>query len=132
MGQLNMMAHNHHNGSLRISPQNIPPPPHLPPSVIPVSTAQSSSSIVPMNNIQQSPSQNLILRSPSPEKKATDINIDNPDDITNKDQTVVAMSISPENQSSSANTDIRTSSIASLRIKAKEHLENINKNLTMV
>ncbi|KAL9915897.1 retinal homeobox protein Rx [Glossina fuscipes] len=29
-------------------------------------------------------------------------------------------------------TDIRTNSIATLRIKAKEHLENINKNLAMV
>ncbi|CAO1319729.1 unnamed protein product [Diamesa hyperborea] len=29
-------------------------------------------------------------------------------------------------------SDVRTNSIAALRIKAKEHLENINKNLTMV
>lgn len=30
------------------------------------------------------------------------------------------------------NTDMRTNSIAALRIKAKEHIENINKGLTIV
>lgn len=29
------------------------------------------------------------------------------------------------------NTDIRTNSIATLRIKAKEHLDSINKNLSL-
>uniref|UniRef100_A0A1I8PF01 Homeobox domain-containing protein n=1 Tax=Stomoxys calcitrans TaxID=35570 RepID=A0A1I8PF01_STOCA len=45
-------------------------------------------------------------------------------------------SISPTTSSSSQpqpqSTDIRSNSIATLRIKAKEHLENINKSLTMV
>jgi hypothetical protein len=129
MSQLNMMAHNHHNGSLRISPpQNIPPPSHLPPSAIPVSSATPQTSSVTTNNLQQSPSHSLALRSPSPEKKSTDLNVDSSDELSNKDQAAVNMSISP----GSANTDIRTNSIAALRIKAKEHLENINKNLTMV
>ncbi|KAM7344365.1 retinal homeobox domain-containing protein Rx [Cochliomyia hominivorax] len=36
------------------------------------------------------------------------------------------------NQQQPQTSDIRSNSIATLRIKAKEHLENINKNLTMV
>jgi OAR motif len=131
MSQLNMMAHSHHN-SMRISPQSIPQPSHLPTSMVPVSSAASSmmpqtSSAQSMSSMQQSPSHNLALRSPSPEK-STDLNVDSSDEHISKDGTAINMTISPE----SGNTDIRTNSIAALRIKAKEHLENINKNLTMV
>ncbi|CRL03499.1 CLUMA_CG016455, isoform A, partial [Clunio marinus] len=138
MSQLNMMAHQHHNGGLRISPQSIPPPSHLPPSSLPVSTAASSIQMMPQTssatmspstaNIQQSPLQNLALRSPSPDKKSTDLNVDTSDEISCNDITEINMTVSPQ----SATTDIRTNSIAALRIKAKEHLENINKNLTIV
>lgn len=78
--------------------------------------------------MQQSPSHNLSLRSPSPVKKSTDINVDSPDESANNDGAAINMTISQQ----SGTTDIRTNSIAALRIKAKEHLENINKNLTMV
>lgn len=125
-----MMAHGHHNG-LRLSPQNIAQPSHLPPSAIPTS---STASIMPqttlnsMSSMQHSPSHNLSLRSPSPDKKSSDLNVDSPDESVNKDGTAINMTISQQ----SGTTDIRTNSIAALRIKAKEHLENINKNLTMV
>lgn len=131
-----MMAHGHHNGGLRISPQNIPPPSHLPPSVA-VSSAASSMSMMQQspastlsptsNGLQQSPSQNLALRSPSPDKTSADVNVDSTDELQ-KDGAAINMTISQP----SGTTDIRTNSIAALRIKAKEHLENINKNLTMV
>lgn len=138
MSQLNMMAHGHHNGGMRISPQSIPQPSHLPPSAIPVSSAasvismmQQQNSISTMspsgNSMHQSPSHNLALRSPSPDKKSADLNVDSPDD-NQTDGAAINMTISQQ----SGTTDIRTNSIAALRIKAKEHLENINKNLTMV
>jgi hypothetical protein len=133
MSQLNMMAHGHHNGGLRISPQNIPQPPsHLPPvSTSNMSMMPQSSSSVTMSpsSIQQSPP-NLALRSPSPDKKSADLNVDSSDEqhIITKEGAAINMTISPQ----SGTTDIRTNSIAALRIKAKEHLENINKNLTMV
>lgn len=133
MSQL-AMAHGHPNG-LRISPQNIPQPSHMQSSNgIPVSSAQAGLSMMPQssvtmsptNTLQQSPSHNLSIRSSSspmsPDKK--DLNVDITDE--RKDGNAVNMTISPQA------TDIRTNSIAALRIKAKEHLENINKNLTMV
>lgn len=80
------------------------------------------------NNMQQSPSHNLALRSPSPDKQSTDLNVDSPDDNLKDGGAAINMTISQQ----SGTTDIRTNSIAALRIKAKEHLENINKNLTMV
>ena len=114
-----MMSHSHHNGGMRISPQSIPQPSHLQPSMIPISSAPSiipqTSSAQSSSNMQQSP-----LRSPSPDKKSVDLNVESSDELT-KDPTTESVS-----------TDIRTNSIAALRIKAKEHLENINKNLTMV
>lgn len=36
------------------------------------------------------------------------------------------------NMTINTSTDMRTNSIAALRIKAKEHIENINKGLTIV
>lgn len=130
MSQLNMMAHGHHNGGMRMSPQNIPPPSHMQPA-IPVSSAASAIAMMPQTSsvnmspsgMQQSPSHNLALRSPSPDKKSADLNVDSSDEHI-KDGAV--------NMTTSGTTDIRTNSIAALRIKAKEHLENINKNLTMV
>lgn len=138
MSQLNMMAHGHHNGGMRISPQSIAQPSHLPPSSMPVSSAasvismmQQQNSVSTMspsgNNMQQSPSHNLALRSPSPDKKSADLNVDSPEE-TQKEGAAINMTISQQ----AGTTDIRTNSIAALRIKAKEHLENINKNLTMV
>lgn len=82
----------------------------------------------PSSSIQQSPSHNLALRSPSPDKKSADLNVDSSDDCIIKDGAAINMTISQQ----AGTTDIRTNSIAALRIKAKEHLENINKNLTMV
>lgn len=79
------------------------------------------------SNLQQSPSHNLTLRSPSPDKTSTDLSVDSPDE-NHKEGAAINMTISQQ----AGTTDIRTNSIAALRIKAKEHLENINKNLTMV
>lgn len=138
MSQLNMMAqHHHHNGGLRISPQSMSQSSHLPPSGMQITSASSAMSMMPQTStstispshsvMQQSPSHNLALRSPSPDKKSSEINVGSPDDHC-KDTAAINMTISPQ----SGTTDIRTNSIAALRIKAKEHLENINKNLTMV
>lgn len=139
MSQLNMMAHGHHNhnhNGMRMSPQSIPQPPHLPPSAIPVSSAAAQMSMMPQTSLatmspsgsgMQQSSHNLALRSPSPDKKSADLNVDSPDEMS-KDGAAINMTISQQ----SGTTDIRTNSIAALRIKAKEHLENINKNLTMV
>lgn len=135
MSQLNMMAH--HNG-MRISPhmtQSIQPPSHLPPSGMSVTSAASmmpqtsATTMSPSHSaMQQSPQHSLALRSPSPDKSCADLNVDSPDDHLSKDGAAINMTISPQ----AGTTDIRTNSIAALRIKAKEHLENINKNLTMV
>lgn len=131
-----MMAHGHHNGGMRMSPQSIPPPSHL--SQVPVSTSQATISMMPQtssatmspsaSSMQQSPTHNLALRSPSPDMKSADLNVDSSDEHLGKDGAAINMTISQQ----SGTTDIRTNSIAALRIKAKEHLENINKNLTMV
>lgn len=135
MSQLNMMAHGHHNHNvgMRMSPQSIPQPSHLPPNAIPVSTAASAISSMlqqtssPSHSMHQSPSHSLALRSPSPDKKSADLNVDSSDE-NQKEGSAINMTISQQ----AGTTDIRTNSIAALRIKAKEHLENINKNLTMV
>jgi hypothetical protein len=135
MGQLM----SHPNGSLRISPQNIPPPSHLPPAAIPTSSATT----IPMMGHQQvmaqqsasmSPSSSMqSMRSPSPDKKnSVEIRVDSPVDDRLKDGNALNMTISSSPTVNAVATDIRTNSIAALRIKAKEHLENINKNLTMV
>lgn len=132
MSQLNMVAH-HHNGGMRISPpgmqQQQPPQSHLPPPhSMPVTSTPSSmlsqssaQTISPQNNLSSSHSPHLSIRTPSPDKKSTDLNVDSDEPVT-KDSAI----------NMSVTTDIRTNSIAALRIKAKEHLENINKNLTMV
>lgn len=127
---MSQLAHQmaHPNG-LRISPQNIQPPSHLPPVGIPTSTASMAMMSQPVVAVTptMSPSGSLqSIRSSSPlsEKKiVAEINVDSPDD-----QDANSVTMSP----TSGPTDIRTNSIAALRIKAKEHLENINKNLTMV
>lgn len=156
MSQL-AMSHGHPNG-LRISPQSIPTPSHMqqlslaqrhspsgnhPPTSSASSSVMSmvphSSSMSPSHNLQQSPSHSLRVRTPnspsmSPDKMSTkssvDLSVDGSDDrMTNgKDMNALNMTIS----SGPATSDVRTNSIAALRIKAKEHLENINKNLTMV
>ncbi|KAL7046267.1 hypothetical protein ACKWTF_002530 [Chironomus riparius] len=135
MGQLM----SHPNGSIRISPQNIQPPSHLPPAAIPTSSA----STIPMMGNQQvmvqhsssmSPSSSMhSMRSPSPDKKnSVEIRVDSPVDDRLKEGNALNMTISSSPTVNAVTTDIRTNSIAALRIKAKEHLENINKNLTMV
>lgn len=138
MSQLNMMAHHHNGGGLRISPQSMQQQ-HLAQQGMPVTSSASAISMMPQTSsatmspqhsaMQQSPSHNLALRSPSPDKKSADLNVDSPEDShLCKDTAAINMTIS----SQPGTTDIRTNSIAALRIKAKEHLENINKNLTMV
>lgn len=127
-----LMSHNP-NGTLRISPQNIPPPSHMPQAAIPTSSATTMPMMAPQQSASMSPSGSMqSMRSPSPDKKnSSDISVDSPVDDRLKDGNALNMTISP-NSSVPVATDIRTNSIAALRIKAKEHLENINKNLTMV
>lgn len=129
----------HQNGSLRISPQNIPPPSHMPPNSIPTSSAASMSmmgnqQVMVQQSTSMSPSSNMqSMRSPSPDKKnSVEIRVDSPVDDRLKDGNALNMTISSSPTVNAVTTDIRTNSIAALRIKAKEHLENINKNLTMV
>lgn len=127
----------HPNGGLRISPQNIPPPSHMPPAAIPTSSATTMNQMMagpPHAAPSMSPSGSLhSMRSPSPDKKMQgDISVDSPVDDRLKDGNALNMTISPNSTVTAVTTDIRTNSIAALRIKAKEHLENINKNLTMV
>lgn len=140
MSQL-AMSH-HQNGGLRISPQSIPPPSHMQhhtptssaASVMSMMSAPQQSSVTamsPPSNIQ-SP----VLRSPSPSSDKK-IDVDSPVDDRVKETSALNMTISPTTtvavaSSSPVSGDIRTNSITALRIKAKEHLENINKNLTMV
>lgn len=50
---------------------------------------------------------------------------------TLNDLTVAATAAATSNKDIGLNTDMRTNSIATLRIKAKEHLESINKGLAM-
>ncbi|KAG5677862.1 hypothetical protein PVAND_007582 [Polypedilum vanderplanki] len=135
MSQLAM----HPNGSgLRISPQSIPPPSHLVPTsstagMMQMMSQPSVSSVAASHPppVTMSPSSSIqSMRSPSPEKKLiTEINVDSPDDNLKERN---ALNMSPNGGNNNTSTDIRTNSIAALRIKAKEHLENINKNLTMV
>lgn len=110
----------------RISPQQMQQPPsHMQSQPPPIPVSLSSS----MSQVASPHSPHLSVRTPSPDKKSTDVIVDG-DDCVNleKDSTAINMTISPQ----SVTTDIRTNSIAALRIKAKEHLENINKNMTMV
>lgn len=130
MSQLNMVAHHQHQMQQRISPQHLQQPPsHMqsqqpPPTQIPVSL---NSSVQPQIASPQSP--HLSIRTPSPDKKSTDVIVDGDDCVNlDKESAAINMTISPQ----SVTTDIRTNSIVALRIKAKEHLENINKNMTMV
>ena len=124
---MSQLAMAHPNGGLRISPQSIPPPSHIPTSAA-ISMVPSS----PSGSIQSPP----ILRSPSPSDKKQ-IDVESSDERV-KDGSALNMTISPtiaassSSPSSSNSGDIRSNSITALRIKAKEHLENINKNLTMV
>lgn len=152
MGNLGM-GHGHHNGGLRISPQNIPPPHmqsaqmgarHSPSTGI--LTTSSGVSLMPPASISTispsnpSPSHSHSLRSPhspsmSPDKmstKSVDLSMsDGSEDrlLTSKEN---ALNMTISGSATTAPSDIRTNSIAALRIKAKEHLENINKNMTMV
>lgn len=151
MGNL-AMGHGHPNG-LRISPQGMPTHHTMPsqnlgarhsPStgILPTTSAAtllppaSISTISPSNN---SPSHSL--RSPhspsiSPDKlstKSVDLSMsDGPDDRLHPSKDNNALNMTISNNGTNNPSDIRTNSIAALRIKAKEHLENINKNMTMV
>lgn len=141
-GNINMsqLAMAHPNGGLRISPQSIPPPSHMQPTCIPTSSAASALSMIPCTSAStMSPSgsiQSPVMRSPSPSDKKQ-IDVDSPIEDHVKEGSALNMTISPtvavSSSSPSSNSgDIRTNSITALRIKAKEHLENINKNLAMV
>lgn len=139
----------HHNGGLRISPQGMPThhgmsaARHSPGTgMVPATSApnlmapSSISTISPSNN---SPSHGLrSTHSPSmsPDKlstKSVDLSMsDGPDERLHSAKDVSALNMTIANSVTNNPSDIRTNSIAALRIKAKEHLENINKNLTMV
>ena len=154
-----VMANGHHSNGIRMSPQQSMPPHmqhvqnlsatrHSPsngilPSVsaggmiLPHSNVSTMSS--PSSNLNaSSPAHSLGMRSPnsppmSPEKsiKSVDLTECGMSDDRIKDN-ALNMTVTANGSNISANTDIRTNSIAALRIKAKEHLENINKSLTMV
>lgn len=127
----------HQNGGLRISPQSLGPPSHMPSHIPTSSTASALSMMVSSSISTMSPSgsmQSPVLRSPSPSDKKQ-IDVDSPVEDRVKDGNALNMTINPTvapSSPSSNSGDIRTNSITALRIKAKEHLENINKNLTMV
>jgi hypothetical protein len=151
MGNLGM-GHGHPNGGLRISPQNMQQH-HMQaaqnmgarhsPSMLPTTSSASllpPASISTISPSNPSPSHSLNLRSPhspsmSPDKvstKSIDLSMsDGSEDrlLTSKEN---ALNMTISGSSTAAPSDIRTNSIAALRIKAKEHLENINKNMTMV
>jgi hypothetical protein len=136
---MSQLAMGHPNGGLRISPQSIPPPSHLQQS-IPTSSAMSMMSSHQQSSVSaMSPPSNIqspVLRSPSPSSDKK-IDVDSLVDDRVKETSALNMTISPSTtvavaSSSPVSGDIRTNSITALRIKAKEHLENINKNLTIV
>jgi hypothetical protein len=140
-GNINMsqLAMGHPNAGLRISPQSIPPPSHMQ-QCVPTSSAASALSMIPCSSAStMSPSTSIhspAMRSPSPSDKKK-IDVDSPAEDRVKEGSALNMTITPtvaaSSSSPSSNSgDIRTNSITALRIRAKEHLENINKNLAMV
>lgn len=135
---MSQLAMAHPNG-MRISQQSIPQPSHMQSSCIPTSSAAVLSMIPCSSASTMSPSSSMqspVMRTPSPADKKQ-INVDIPSEDRVKEGSALNMTISPtvtaSSSSPSSNSgDIRTNSITALRIKAKEHLENINKNLAMV
>lgn len=135
-----MLGHRH-------TPPNQMPLQHppMPVSSIPVSIATTSppsasnslSSLNSPQNLSVSPTQNnrnshSIVGSPkslSPqsisEKKQLDEDDSNPDVTGTSTSKEIALNMTMNN------TDMRSNSIATLRIKAKEHLESINKGLAI-
>lgn len=137
---MSQLAMSHPNGGLRISPQSFPQPSHMQVGIPTTSSASAISMISQPHTTSALGSprriQSPILGSPSPSDKKQ-IDAETRDEERAKDGSALNMTISPSTTANPASSspitgDIRTNSITALRIKAKEHLENINKNLTMV
>lgn len=109
------------------------------------STTQNLSISPSQLNGRPSPGQNLIIN-PNPNSPGKIISrtesIENPEsptggssastgNLTNQTSIVPSCKENPLNMSMN-NSDMRSNSIAALRIKAKEHLESMNKGLTIV
>lgn len=123
----------------RISPQSMSQnlritPPHLN-SINSISPSSQNLSISPSSQLngRPSPGQNLTNPNPnSPGKISRSGSTEHPDmcespgDLTNPSSKENPLNMSMNN------SDMRSNSIAALRIKAKEHLESMSKGLTIV
>lgn len=143
---LGLTHHNGHHG-LRISPQNMQnmvnslpqmrlTPPQQQQQHCPQQTQLApQSSAIPItspNHLSVSSPDSIGPGSPNSisgkEKLSSDTN--NPGN--NNELGNVENGTNALNMTINTSTDLRTNSIATLRIKAKEHIENINKGLTIV
>lgn len=150
------LAHPQNIQNMRLSsPQNGPSPMmaahrHTPPNQIPLSPAmlaaqsQSLPPIAPIsspqnlsNNSQAINARSNNPRMISPNSSSSPENLSNsndklmPSQLSQYDDSDTLNDLGPNGKEIGLNTDMRTNSIATLRIKAKEHLESINKGLAM-
>lgn len=109
------------------------------PPTVPISSPQNltispgnSTGITSSSTNNQTTPHSLSPNSPGKISSRTG-SIDQPSDISDTTEIrISAMAKESALNMSRNNSDMRTNSIATLRIKAKEHLESINKGLTMV
>lgn len=103
------------------------------PPIPPISSPQN---LTTSQQIQTISGRSTIARI-SPNSSASPENLSNSTDklMTNAmnqyDEQLNELATNNKEMSSATNSDVRTNSIATLRIKAKEHLESINKGLAM-
>lgn len=121
-------------------PNQIPLPPaavlavqsQLPP-IAPISSPQNLTTNSQVTNVRSNNARII-----SPNSSASPENLSNSNDklMTAQlnqydDSSETLTDLGPNGKEIGINTDMRTNSIATLRIKAKEHLESINKGLAM-
>lgn len=141
----------HPNGPSVLSSQMLATHRHTPPNQIPLPPAilaAQSQSLPPIAPI--SSPQNLSTNSQAINVRSTNSRIispnssSSPENLSNSNDKMMSTQLNQYDDSSETlndlggnnkdiglNTDMRTNSIATLRIKAKEHLESINKGLAM-
>lgn len=142
----------HPNGPSALSSQMLATHRHTPPNQIPLPQAvlaaqsQSLPPIAPISspqNLSTNNSQAISVRS-SNARIISPNSSSSPENLSNSNDKMISTQLNQYDDSSETlndlsgngkeiglNTDMRTNSIATLRIKAKEHLESINKGLAM-
>lgn len=116
----------------------------LPPSVL-AAQSQSLPPIAPISSPQNLSTNSQVISGRSSNARIISPNSSSsPENLSNSNDKLMAAQLNqyddssepmndlgPNNKDMGLNTDMRTNSIATLRIKAKEHLESINKGLAM-